>query len=267
MGAMDVSPPLLVFSDLDGTLIDHDTYRWDAAKPALTKLQHVRAGIVLASSKTAEEIITLQDALDLRQWPAIVENGAGVLQPHATLTEQHSRYDELLAVLNRSPDHLRARFSGFSDTDAVTLAEITGLSLQAAAKARNRWFSEPGLWSGSEAERGEFLSYLSQQGVTATQGGRFLTLSFGQTKADAMASIVSQYTPRYTVALGDAPNDIEMLQAADFGIIVSNPGHPALPVLQGEADGRILRTELAGPAGWNVAMLNLIERLKLASDH
>lgn len=256
---MAYSLPLLVFSDLDGTLIDHETYRWDAAVPALTALAKKGAGVVLASSKTAAEIVTIQEALDLRQWPAIVENGAGVLSPDSS-TEQPQRYRELLAILNNTPEHLRACFQGFSDMNTRTVADITGLSQQAAARAMDRCFSEPGRWTGSEAERADFISRLSQQGVTATQGGRFFTLSFGQTKADAMAGLISQYNPRYTVALGDAPNDIEMLQAADIGIVVANPHHTALPALEGEAEGRIIRTELVGPAGWNAAMLELIAR-------
>lgn len=29
----------LVFTDLDGTLLDHDTYSWEAARPALDRLK------------------------------------------------------------------------------------------------------------------------------------------------------------------------------------------------------------------------------------
>ncbi|KFF65154.1 hypothetical protein IW01_18330 [Pectobacterium brasiliense] len=29
---------LIIFSDLDGSLLDHETYRWDAAQPWLTRL-------------------------------------------------------------------------------------------------------------------------------------------------------------------------------------------------------------------------------------
>ena len=53
-------PPLVVFSDLDGTLLDHDTYAWDAAKPALTRLALLGCPVILTSSKTAAEITVLQ---------------------------------------------------------------------------------------------------------------------------------------------------------------------------------------------------------------
>ena len=91
----------------------------------------------------------------------------------------------------------------------------------------------------------------------------FLTLSFGKTKADQMAVVISRLKPRYTVALGDAPNDVEMLEAADAGIIIANPHRPPLPLLKGETVGRITRTTHAGPKGWNEAMIAHLDQLEL----
>ena len=78
-----------------------------------------------------------------------------------------------------------------------------------------------------------------------------------------MAQIIARYHPHHTVALGDAPNDVEMLEAADFGVIIANPHRDPLLPLEGEQNGRIIRTTLAGPEGWNVAMFDLVTRLKL----
>jgi mannosyl-3-phosphoglycerate phosphatase len=102
--------------------------------------------------------------------------------------------------------------------------------------------------------------------VTARQGGRFLTLSFGGSKADRMAEVIAHYRPARTIALGDAPNDIEMLEAADIGVIVGNPHHSPLPSLQGEDTGRIIRTDRPGPVGWNRAVLALLDRLGLQKE-
>jgi len=254
---------LLVFTDLDGTLIDHDGYGWHAAKPALAALSKLEAGVVMASSKTAPEIIALQTELGLRQWPAIVENGAGLLEPNQESSEQPARYVELRAALETLPKKLRNHFVGFADMSVQKVAEVTGLPPHAATLAKTRGFSEPGLWHGSTDELSDFLQKLTELGISAREGGRFLTLSFGKTKADRMAEITSRYNPRYTVALGDAPNDVEMLQTADFGVIVANPHREALPPQLGEAEGRIVRTELAGPEGWNLAIIKLITRLEL----
>ena len=73
-------PRLLLFSDLDGTLLDHDSYDWSPAKPALKKLAASNIPVVLNSSKTAGEIRTVREQLG-NTAPFIVENGAAVIVP------------------------------------------------------------------------------------------------------------------------------------------------------------------------------------------
>lgn len=255
--------PLLVFSDLDGTLLCHDTYSWDAARPALTALAGIGAGVVLASSKTAAEIAPIREAMGLQDWPALVENGAGVLAAGKPARSEATEYSNIRAVLRKIDSDLRSTFRGFGDMTVAQVVEVTGLSKPDAALAKTRSFTEPGLWSGTETGKEAFLNALSQYRVFAREGGRFLTLSFGQTKADRMADIIAALEPRHTMALGDAPNDVEMLQAADFGVIVGNPHRAPLPSLTNEQTGQIIRTTLPGPEGWNAAVLELIARLDL----
>ncbi|OAN84939.1 HAD-IIB family hydrolase [Sulfitobacter geojensis] len=255
--------PLLVFTDLDGTLLSHGDYRWGEALPALERLAHIGAGVVLASSKTALEISDLRQEMGLQHWPAIVENGAGLLAPHAQAVADSFTYAQLRAVLGNIPANLRRGFCGFGDMDTAQVVRLTGLSASAAALAKQRGYSEPGTWSGTSHEKAQFLEELTKQGVVAREGGRFLTLSFGGTKADQMAQIIDELRPRHTIALGDAPNDAEMLESADFGVIVANPHGADLPLLEGEKAGRIMRTQLAGPQGWNAAIMGHLARLKL----
>ncbi len=244
--------PLLVFSDLDGTLLDHHDYSWEAARPGLARLKELGAGLVLASSKTAAEIRPLQQEMGLTHMPAIVENGAGVLWPNA-IEEGGDCYQRLRSMLSTLP----SGFVGFGDLTEREVAQKTGLSPEQAALAKQRGFSEPGLWTGSEAGLQAFLSAVADAGLNARQGGRFLTLSFGKTKADAMNDIVGHLTPARTLALGDAPNDSEMIRAADQGVIIANPDGPSIPRFPPEAEARILRTTNSGPRGWSEAILTL----------
>ncbi|MCI5074279.1 HAD-IIB family hydrolase [Oricola sp.] len=264
---MTKASPLIVFSDLDGTLLDHATYAWDAARPALDALRERDIPLILASSKTAAEMGGLRAEMGFAHCPAIVENGAGLLEPEGAGAsgDDGSDHQRLIAALDSLPADLRTHYSGFSDWGVDEVAARTGLPRDAAAKAAERRFSEPGLWSGDEGGRRKFEALLAEKGVTARQGGRYLTLSFGATKASRMAEIAERYgggdlLPRL-VALGDAPNDIEMLEAADLGIVVANPQGAALPELAGEAEGRIRRTSKPGPDGWNESVLRILEEI------
>lgn len=249
---------LVVFTDLDGTLLDHDTYSCAAAEPALTELRRRGVPLVLASSKTAAEIAPLHATLDLGTTPAIVENGAGVFEPGAGGAPDDTAYREIRAVLTNLPNALSRHFRGFGDMSPREVAAETGLPEDSAALARIRCFSEPGLWKGSDRDLGEFLDRLGARGIAARQGGRFLTLSFGRTKADAMREVARRLGATVTIALGDAPNDAEMLRAADFGVVVRNDHAPPMPPMGLD---RIRCTSSPGPEGWNDAVLELLTEI------
>jgi len=257
-----IAPRLIVFSDLDGTLLDHESYSWDLARPALDQMRALGIPLVLASSKTAAEIADLRSNLGFEDAPAIVENGAGVLEPGGDTTADRSAHSAICAALSDLDPDLRRCFTGFSDWTIHELAQQTGLSLDQAKSAARRQFSEPGLWQGTPEQRAIFETNLAQNGIFARQGGRYLTLSMGATKADRMAEIVARFAPKpVTMALGDAPNDVEMIRAADHGVVVMNAHGPGLPALEGEAAGRITRTREPGPTGWNTAVLDRIAQL------
>ncbi|MEL6839418.1 MAG: HAD-IIB family hydrolase [Pseudomonadota bacterium] len=253
---MQNRPPFLVFSDLDGTLLDHTTYDWTPAKPALKRLTDMDVPVVLATSKTAAEVRVVQREMGLAHYPAIVENGAGVV---GVSEAAPPKYTKLRSRLNALPAELHRPFIGFGDMSLDDVAKTTGLSRDAAALAKDREFSEPGLWTGTADQQSNFIAALAQCGILARAGGRFLTLSFGKTKKDRMSDIARHYAPRTSIALGDAPNDVEMLEYADLGVIIANPHHAPLPRLTGEDSGRIIRTRTPGPGGWNAAMNSILD--------
>lgn len=246
--------PLIVFSDLDGTLLDHETYDYSPALPAIRALAGKGIPLILASSKTALEIAELRTELQLQQWPALVENGAGELPAGDAAISDRSEYQKLRLILHKLPESLTKHYRGFGDMSESEIAGITGLSLESAMLARQRAFTEPGLFLGNQREKDQFLAALSQQGVSFHEGGRFLTLSFGRTKADGLLTIAKRMEARETIALGDAPNDRAMLLEATRAVVVRNEHAPVI----GEVPGAVY-TDLPGPAGWNEAVLALLE--------
>ena len=70
----------VVFTDLDGCLLDSVTYTYEPAAPALEALRAQDIPLVLVSSKTRAEIEPLRKQLDHHD-PFMVENGAAVFVP------------------------------------------------------------------------------------------------------------------------------------------------------------------------------------------
>src|SRR5690242_8205918 len=79
-GIIHRMPQLIVFTDLDGTLLDAETYAFDASREALDALRARSVPLIPASSKTRAEIERLRADLD-HHHPFIVENGGGMFIP------------------------------------------------------------------------------------------------------------------------------------------------------------------------------------------
>ena len=70
---------ILIFTDLDGTLLDHKTYDYSQISEFINFITS-KALVIPNSSKTYEEVKTLSDSLYLSS-PFIVENGSAIYFP------------------------------------------------------------------------------------------------------------------------------------------------------------------------------------------
>lgn len=261
MRKINFSAPFIIFTDLDGTLLDHQTYSYAEATEALGIIRQSNTPLILASSKTAAEIAPLRSELGFDHCPAIVENGSGILAANEAPNDNFGDYPQITELISAAPSNLRQAYRGFADWTVEEIVERTSLELSSAKLAKRRQFSEPGIWSGSDSDKIDFTNYLVEHGLRAQQGGRFLTISFGASKADRMNEILTSYrsqTPNLTsVALGDAPNDKEMLKAANRGFIITN--HMNRGVFQGKIPEHIYDSKFEGPKGWNQCIISLFD--------
>ena len=269
---------IVIFTDLDGSLLDHHNYSHAAADGLLAELEEGAIPVIPVSSKTRSELLELRRELGNRH-PFIAENGAAVyipdgyfgFRPAETLERAGYLVREFsqprqhwLDKLQQVADRFPGDFSSFADLDSETIAEWTGLSLEAARRASQREYGEPIRWFGSETAKADFVATMQGMGATLLQGGRFLHLSGDCDKGRALAWLNRQYAMEtgeepLSIAIGDSQNDAAMLEAADHALIIQSPSHPS-PELK--RTDKVLISEAFGPQGWNEGVRKILTTIE-----
>lgn len=259
------TPQIIVFTDLDGTLLDAETYSYAQSQSALKRLQSAGIPVVFCSSKTDAEQVPIRKALNVTG-PYILENGSAVVVPPGTVTppyydsetEDGTRYvlfglpsGEIRARLATIGGELGLELRGFADMTDAEVAESTGLDLDAATLARQRDYSETVVTPFTREDRERFQRACEAHDLNAHDGGKYVTVTGAAADKGRAAKFVAhsyrmQYSDITTVGIGDSPNDTPLLLAVDHAYVVERPAglHKQVYV------PRIYRMQAVGPAGF-----------------
>jgi mannosyl-3-phosphoglycerate phosphatase len=262
----------LVFTDLDGTLLDHDTYSFEPARPALQALEERGVPLVLCTSKTRSETERWRQALG-NAHPFVVENGGGAFVPRGYFPfevgggESGSPYEELVfgtpymelrRVLAGMKSRIAPALRGFGDMTDEEVAGLCGFSVEDARLAKQRDYDEPFV-AGDGASLEALEAAAAEAGLRIVRGGRFLHLIGANDKGRAVSALRGLYEkargPFRTVGLGDSLNDEPMLRAVDIPVVVGKPGGGHDPGI--DLPG-LVRAPGAGPRGWREAVLGIL---------
>lgn len=276
-GFNPLSASALVVTDLDGSLLDHYTYSFADAQSTMDYLEQNAVPVIPCSSKTQAEIEALRIELN-NQHPFIVENGAAVfipkgylpVQPDDTVKIGHywvkqfvQPHEHWLRVLETTKQNFGHLFTSFSQMSTKEIADVTGLALEQAALAAQRQFGEPILWRGNEIEKTAFIHAVEAQGAKILQGGRFLHICGDANKGNALiwlnTTFQMQHKKEYTsIAIGDSHNDVQMLDMADYALVIRSPVHD-VPLLS-RVD-HIHIPDGFGPIGWAKGIHQILDDL------
>jgi mannosyl-3-phosphoglycerate phosphatase len=270
---------LVVYTDLDGSLLDSTTYSYEPAMPALEALRAQHIPLVLVSSKTRAEIEPLRQQMDHRD-PFIVENGAAVFVPRGLFDFPLERarakpsydvielglpYDILRDVLKQIEKTVATPLRGFGDLSVDEIMQITGLSRQEALLAKQREYDEPYLLEGPSALIEEVCRQIVIRGLRWTKGGRLFHLTGDNNKGQAAALLLRCYQRQQllqgqgerieTVGIGDSINDAPLLAIVDYPILVQKPDGSYDPDVHIPG---MTRAPGIGPIGWNHAVRELL---------
>lgn len=261
----------VVFTDLDGTLLDHESYSWEAARPALERLKRRGVPWILVTSKTRAEVEVWRRTLG-HEHPFVVENGGAAFVPRGyfrlgvpgsvrrddwEVLEWGRRYEELVAGLERASQVSACPTLGFHQMTAEEVALACDLPLEQAVLAKQREYDEPFcILEPGRASR--LLTALEEQGLRWTRGGRFYHVCGDNDKALAVTVLSGLFRRLHgqatTIGLGDGLNDAPFLNVVDVPVLVRSR---FAAVLKRRVPRGIL-VHRPGPAGWNTAVLALV---------
>jgi mannosyl-3-phosphoglycerate phosphatase len=266
---------IVIFTDLDGTLLDHSTYRFDAALPALGLLDEKSIPLILCSSKTAAEIETWRGQLRLNH-PFISENGGAIFIPRSyfnkdfghdkettdyAIIELGTPYSRLRAFLAQLKDSFPGALQGFGDLEVEEVAHLCGLTLEEARLAKQREYDEPFLLHEATLEP-EILRQAKAYGIRVTRGGRFYHLIGANDKGRAVTILIDLFRREkgetITIGIGDSLNDLAMLAAVDYPVLVQKPDRSYDPSV---SLPNIILASSPGPEGFCESVRRLVDTL------
>ncbi|MBI2860539.1 MAG: mannosyl-3-phosphoglycerate phosphatase [Chloroflexi bacterium] len=264
---------MVIYTDLDGTLLDRRTYSWEKAVPAMEKLRREGIPLVFCSAKTRAEQEVYRRRLGIFH-PFIVENGGAIFVPqdyfpfpfdfsrkfgNSLVIELGMPYNEIRRLLCEVRAAGGFHFRGYADMTAAEVAAETGLDIYSAMLAKQREYDETLVFDAPDEEVRQALQKMREAGLNVTHGGRFFNVMGASDKGAAVAILSGIYRRMWgeimTVGIGDSNNDLPMLARVDAPFLVQKRDGAwediDLPHLR--------RVPGIGPEGWSLAIEEVLE--------
>ncbi|KPL04404.1 MAG: hypothetical protein AMJ90_00805 [candidate division Zixibacteria bacterium SM23_73_2] len=273
---------ILVFTDLDGTLLDYHTYSFKPAIPALAELRKRGIPLIMCTSKTRAEIEVYQKKLK-NHHPFIPENGGAIFLPKDyfksvdfslkekdkyLVKEFGTTYQVLREKLFEVTGEFGLKVKGFGDMSPEEIQKDFGLSQNEASLAKKREYDEPFYFITSPEQ--DTLKIIQNEftelGLNMVKGGKLFHLTGGSNKGEALRMLKKMYEKEWeselvSLGLGDSMNDLSMLLEVDYPVLVKlHNGNYKKEVLKRIKEPFL--TEGIGPAGWNQAVFGILERIE-----
>ena len=247
---------VLIFTDLDGSLLHRDTFKFDVIKDYLNKLLSKGIYIIPNTSKTEKEILDFNKELG-SNLPFISENGAAIKGldllnsnlPKELILSREKNY--LTKIFEKSvPLNLQNKCKWLSEMNKKKQNLIFGLENKKLQMALDRKYTVPFIFDGNKIEKKELSQIVKKKGLAIQEGGRVINLTDKVNKAKALQVFVRFFKKNNkkikTIAVGDNYNDLDMLKVSDFPCLVFNDKFTLdqIPI------NDLIATNKPSPEGW-----------------
>jgi len=263
---------MIIFTDLDGTLLDRADYSYGDAEPALKLLKAKGIPLIFCSSKTTAEQEALRKEMGLSH-PFIVEDGGATFieKDYFRFPYTHGRkldnyhvieygtpYEEIRRILKLIVCEAGLEITGYGDMSVAQIVDKTGLNPKAAARAKTRQYQETIVNHMNTEEIRHLDQALDAYGLRLSRGTRFYGVMGNNDKGRAAVDLIELYRREYgevlAVGIGDSGNDRPLLSVVDKPMLVrksdstwENINHPDL-----------IRIDGIGPVGWNCGVIEML---------
>tara|TARA_B100000886_G_scaffold42250_1_gene25959 strand:- start:252 stop:1058 length:807 start_codon:yes stop_codon:yes gene_type:complete len=222
----------IVFTDLDGSLLHRDTFKFDPIKDFIKSLLNDGIIIVPNSSKTENEIEKFKEELGVAV-PFISENGSAIhglnlINPNFPNKIILSREkEELLKIFNsKVPETLLNKCVQIFKLSTKEQEKIFGQKDEKLKNVLKRKYTLPLLFSGDKIEKNKLIKILNSNSLTLQEGGRVLNLCDNISKVKSMNRVIkilkNVENKIKTIGVGDNYNDLNMLKNCDIPCLVFN---------------------------------------------
>lgn len=240
---------LAVFTSLDGTLLDAQTFEAGASRATIGRLHAAGVPVIPVSVMTLDEVAPIAEDLGL-QHAMIFEAGGAIARRTGDRWEvepcgppAETLLEVILDIERRSGANLLV-YSALPENEAAHLSGRSGGMLHAST---HRSFSEPFVIETGDIARVRHAA--AELGFSVRRGRRFLHLCRACDEGEAFTRLREELQCDLAIAVGGAAVDAEFLTRADLPIIIPGPnGKPDPELLAAVPGARV--APAPGPAGW-----------------
>ena len=270
---------LLIFTDIDGTLINNDTF-FEGKNIEIAETLHEHNHILIYnSSKTFNEIVNMQKKFNT-SFPFICETGGGIYYKNL-FTQASDELREGYSIMYESKkiemfkkiikEEVQKNFKNdldmFDDLCLDEKSRLSGLKGNDLHLASKRDFSVLINWKSDEGRYSKFKSVLHRHGLKLIKGGRFSHICASHDKGQAVKFFLNQikssglYNKIITIGIGDSTNDLEMLSNVDYACVVKSENNNDL--MKKIDISKVLLSTNHAPEGWAECIHNIFTQIKL----
>ena len=270
---------LLIFTDIDGTLINNDTF-FEGKNIEIAETLHEHNHILIYnSSKTFDEIVNMQKKFNT-SFPFICETGGGIYYKNL-LTQASDELREGYSIMYESKkiemfkkiikEEVQKNFKNdldmFDDLCVDEKSRLSGLKGNDLHLASKRDFSILINWKSDDGRYSKFKSVLHGHGLKLIKGGRFSHICASHDKGQAVKFFLNQikssgmYNKILTIGIGDSTNDLEMLSNVDYACVVKSKNNNDL--MKKIDISKVLLSTQHAPEGWAECIHKIFTQIKL----